>query len=74
MSCHYCQDLEKYSLLPATPCTIGQDAEGTNYWTSTKITLLIGQTFFGHKMKHPLLTYPNYNVICKDQPGYEELF
>lgn len=74
MECEYCQNLDKFDLLPASPCVIGIDAEGISYWTSTKITRLIGQTFLGHKIKHPLLSYPNYNIICKDQPGYEELF
>jgi hypothetical protein len=67
MECLYCQDLEKYSLVPATPCILSRSS-----W-SPAFAEHANRTFLGHKMKYPMVDMPDYNIICKEDPNYETL-
>jgi hypothetical protein len=69
MECHYCQNLDKYALLPAVPCIISNGA-----WNNSSMKDQAGKTLMGHKMKHPMINNPGYNIACKEDPNYENIF
>lgn len=65
--CAYCQDPDRYGLLPASVFVYGEDSIGTNYWTSGEILKLNGQKHLGHGLKVKIPSYPNFNVICQNE-------